>query len=176
VKKALLTVVGLSLLLGWVAAAKAADVDVLHGKIVSVDTDKGTLVVKPKAGDNVTVATDANTKVTLDGKDAKLADLKADMMVVVAPATGIAKTIAAHTPGHMGLHGTIVSVDADKGTLVVKPKEGDNVTVTTDANTKVRLDEKDAKLADLKAGMMVTVIPATGVAKYIIAKTPAAAP
>jgi len=177
-KRALLAVVGLGLLLACVETAQAADAQALYGKVVSVDTTANTIVVKPKTGDNVTVSTNADTKIKVNDKEATLADIKADMMIRVAPATGVAKAINAFTPKAGGstqaLSGTIVSVDAAAGTLVVKPAEGDNVTVTTNADTTVRLDEHAAKLADLKAGMTVKVIPATGAPKYVVAKTPKA--
>jgi len=67
----------------------------LSGKIVKVDGDK--VIVKPDQKDakEVTVATDAKTKVTVDGKEGKLADLKATMAVMVTPAEGTAELIAA---------------------------------------------------------------------------------
>jgi biopolymer transport protein ExbD len=175
-KRALLAVVGLGLLLGCAVTAQAQPqpaADVLRGKVVSVDAEKGTVVVKPRQGDNVTVTTDKDTKVTVDGKEAKLADVKADMGVEVSPKDGVAKTVNARTPG---LRGKVVSVDAEKGTLVVKPRQGDDVTVTTDKDTKITVDGKEAKLADVKADMRVEVSPVTGVAKMITARTPRANP
>jgi len=50
-------------------------------------------------------------------------------------------------------------------------KETKEVTVATDANTKVTLDEKEATLADLKADMFVRITPATGTAEKVIAST-----
>jgi hypothetical protein len=172
----LLAAVALVGVVGSAAALLAADApaDVLRGKVVSVDTDKGTLVVAPRNGDNVTVATDKDTKVTVDGKDATLADVKAGLFVEVSPATGTAKTITARAPQAEGLRGKVVSVDTDKGTLVVAPHHGDNVTVTTDKDTKIAVDGKDATLADVKADMFVMVSPASGTAKTINAHTPKA--
>ena len=67
----------------------------LHGAVVKVDGDKLTIKVKDK---ETVVATDANTKVTIEGKDAKLADLKADQVVTVTPAEGTAQTIVVAAP------------------------------------------------------------------------------
>ena len=70
-------------------AKKAADG--VGGEVVSVD---GTNVkIKGKDGAEVTVATDANTAVMIDGKEAKVADLKAGQKVRVSPATGTAAKI-----------------------------------------------------------------------------------
>ncbi|HSI35211.1 MAG: hypothetical protein ACAI43_14415 [Phycisphaerae bacterium] len=63
----------------------------LAGEVVSVD---GTNVkIKKNDGTEVTVATDASTAVMIDGKEAKVADLKAGQKVRVAPETGTATKI-----------------------------------------------------------------------------------
>lgn len=64
----------------------------LKGKVVKVDGVNVTVAVGKK---EVVVVTDDKTVVTVDGKDAKVADLKADMKVVVTPATGTATKIVA---------------------------------------------------------------------------------
>ncbi|HYE19977.1 MAG TPA: hypothetical protein VEA69_16120 [Tepidisphaeraceae bacterium] len=70
------------------AAKKAAG---LAGEVVSVD---GTNVkIKKNDGTEVTVATDATTAVMIDGKEAKVADLKAGQKVRVAPESGTATKI-----------------------------------------------------------------------------------
>jgi len=67
----------------------------LRGKVVKVE---GTNVVVKTYVKEVTVATDDKTKVTIDGKEAKVADLKAGMHVVVTPAEGTATEIKATSP------------------------------------------------------------------------------
>jgi hypothetical protein len=67
----------------------------LCGTVVKVD---GANVVVKAGGNEVTVVTDDKTVVTLDGKEAKVADLKADMHVVVTPAEGTATEIKAKSP------------------------------------------------------------------------------
>jgi hypothetical protein len=70
----------------------------IYGQIVSVAAD-GNIVVKvntsPTESKEVTVTTDAKTVVTLDGKDAKVADLKKDMWAMVQPSEGTATKIVA---------------------------------------------------------------------------------
>src|SRR5512133_4296974 len=87
---------------GLVALAEEATTQpspTLTGKIVKVDAAGGTIVVEPKDGAQVTVATDAKTKVRLNAKAATLGELKADMSVEAAkPATGPATDIRASTP------------------------------------------------------------------------------
>jgi len=86
--------------------------DILKGKVVEVKKDAAgkitTVVVegkKPgaKTPEKIDVTVDDKTKVTVDGKDATLADLKADMTVEVTPSTGTATEIKAKTaaaPAH----------------------------------------------------------------------------
>jgi hypothetical protein len=72
------------------------------------------------------------------------------------------------------LHGRIVKIDGATITLNVgRPgEEPKPVTVTTDANTKVRIDRQDKTLADLKVGMFAGVLGPEGQpAKAIIAFT-----
>ncbi len=67
------------------------------------------------------------------------------------------------------LAGTVVKVDGANVTVKVADKE---VVVVTDEKTAVTVDGKEAKVADLKAGMAVTVTPDTGTAAKIVATTP----
>lgn len=71
----------------------------LKGQVVKVD---GTNLVinsgKKGQEKEVTVATDAKTVVTIEGKEGKLADLHAGQRVVVSPDTGTAEKIEVPTP------------------------------------------------------------------------------
>ena len=62
----------------------------VKGTISSVDADTVTVSVTDKKGaaKDHKVKTDSNTKITLDGKDAKLTDLKAGQTVTVTPGSG----------------------------------------------------------------------------------------
>jgi len=51
-------------------------------------------------------------------------------------------------------------------------KKAATVTVTTDANTKIRVNGQDAKFADIKPGMRVVASPNTGTATKVVAMTP----
>lgn len=143
----------------------------LYGKVISVDTNASKVVIAPKEGPQVTVASDANTTVQVAGKAATLGDVKAGMTLRVSPATGTATDLRAF-PAQANtaqpakpslLYGQVISVDTATGKVVIAPKEGPQVTVTTDKNTKVYLGSQDATLADVKSGMILRVNPATGV-------------
>jgi hypothetical protein len=81
-------VAGFALAAAPVAPAKAST---LEGTFVKVDGAKLVLTVKDK---ETTVATTDKTTVTLDGKDAKLADLKAGVKLVVTLTDATAPTAA----------------------------------------------------------------------------------
>jgi hypothetical protein len=78
-------------------------------------------------------------------------------------------------PPHLA--GTVVSVDAAAGTVVVQPNDPQTaqVTVTTDGDTKIKVNAKEAALGDVKAGMDITVLPPNGTATEIRAYTMVAA-
>jgi preprotein translocase subunit YajC len=68
----------------------------IYGQVVTAAGADGKIVVKVGEKE-VTVATDANTAVTLDGNAAKVADVKKDMWVAVQPSEGTATKITATT-------------------------------------------------------------------------------
>jgi hypothetical protein len=82
-------------LAGQVIGADEAKPATLKGTVVKVEEAKVTVKVGDK---EVVVVTDSKTVVTLDGKDAKVADLKAGLRVSVTPVEGVATTIKARTP------------------------------------------------------------------------------
>jgi hypothetical protein len=94
---ALLVVLGVAvgLLAGQVFGVEAAKLPTLAGIVVKVEEAKVTVKTGEK---EVVVVTDAKTAVTVDGKEAKVADLKAGQTVVVTSAEGTATKIEATTP------------------------------------------------------------------------------
>jgi ABC-type Na+ efflux pump permease subunit len=95
-----MTVLTLVLCLGFVNVTHAAKGDKkgLRGKISSVDGKSVVVTSRGKnASGDVTVMTDDNTTVTIDGKKSAVGDLKAGMFVMVSPAEGTAATITATT-------------------------------------------------------------------------------
>ncbi len=66
------------------------------------------------------------------------------------------------------LHGVIKKVDGNAITLSVgKGDKQKEVTVETDSNTKITVDNQPAKLADLKEGDTATVTPSKGTAEHV---------
>jgi biopolymer transport protein ExbD len=76
-KKAVVSLVVLVLVTGIATAAT------LEGTIKKVDADKSTVVVTDKDKKDTTVTLNKDAKITLDGKEAKIADLAAGQTVTV---------------------------------------------------------------------------------------------
>ncbi len=79
---------------------RAAKADVVAGKISAAADAQGKIKVTKRAKDaaaaeEITVATDANTVVTIDGAAGKVSDLQVGMVVKISPATGTATKIEA---------------------------------------------------------------------------------
>ncbi len=179
-----------SLILTSLAGGQTTQPKPIYGKIVSVDTTTGKIVITvgTDTSRQVTVATDANTKVLISDKAGKLADLKVGMSVRIVPATGTATEIRAFSPKPAPtpppasqpscVYGKVVSVDATAGKLVITviPDNTRQVTIATDTATKVIVEDKPGTLANVKAGMTVRVAPATGTATEIRAFSPKPAP
>ena len=85
-------------LVSIVTAAEGGAHKGLHGKIAKVDGVNVTVTVKERGSKDtkdIVVVTDDKTVVTLEGKAAKVADLKEGMYVRVTPAEGTATEIKA---------------------------------------------------------------------------------
>jgi ribosomal protein L14E/L6E/L27E len=96
---AILAIVALVSAVNAADPAKPAKAKRLRGQVIKVDGTN--LVIKSgKKGEEkeVTVATDAKTVVTIDGKDGKLADLKEGQRVQITPDTGTAEKIEVRAP------------------------------------------------------------------------------
>jgi hypothetical protein len=104
--KVLMTAVAMIALLGFVGftqAAKEAKPKTTKGHFVKVDGQVLTYKGGAKGtGKEHTVKIDDKTKVTIDGKDAKVADLKADAVIDVTEVEGTATAIAANTAPVVG--------------------------------------------------------------------------
>ncbi len=91
----------------------------------------------------------------------------AKLLAVFAVVGMVSFCVAQDVP--KSLEGTVVKVDGANVTVKAAEKE---VVVATDDKTVVTVDGEEAKVADLKAGMAVTITPDTGTATKIVATTP----
>jgi hypothetical protein len=96
--------------------------------------------------------------------------MKAAKLLAVAVVLGLVSfCVAQAEQAPASLTGTVVKVDGANVTVKAAEKE---VVVVTDDKTAVTVDGKEAKVADLKAGMTVEITPATGTAAKIVATSP----
>jgi hypothetical protein len=96
--KFLITAIAMVALLGFVTSAHAKDAKPKPGHFVKVDGMELTYKGGAKGtGKEHTVKIDDKTKITLDGKEAKVTDLKADMYIEVTAEKDVASLIAAST-------------------------------------------------------------------------------
>ena len=107
--KSLIVVVVLSFSMMFVGTSFGANENKgmhgLHGKIVSVQGNKITIRSHKDGGsESVTVVTDANTTVTIDGKPSSMSELKEGLFVHISPSEGTAVTVVATStrPEHKG--------------------------------------------------------------------------
>jgi RNA polymerase sigma factor (sigma-70 family) len=125
----------------------------------------------------------ANGKVTINGKDAQLADLKAGDKVTITLTTNESaalsisggksddeKPVKPEKPGSgktATFGGRIAAVDASAKTITVTGKGDQAVTAKLTADTKIVVDGKEAKLADVPKGAVavLTVAAATDAAE-----------
>ena len=81
-------------LLGLAIMPAAAQAATATGTVKSVDTTSRSFVLTDSAGKDSTVSWDGNTKVTLDGKDATVVDIKAGQKATVTHEGGKASNVA----------------------------------------------------------------------------------
>jgi hypothetical protein len=104
----------------------------------------------------------------------KLANIVAAVAVLGLVSWALASVEPTTKPKHDGVRGQIVKIDGNNITIKTRARgetEGKEVVVKTDDKTVFTLDEKEAKLADLKADYWVRVTPAEGTATKVNAFT-----
>lgn len=69
-----------------------------------------------------------------------------------------------------GVVGTVLKVDGTNIVVQTRGKNGSEVTITTDANTKFSVAGKDGTIADVKTGANVMATPTNGTATKVTIK------
>jgi RNA polymerase sigma factor (sigma-70 family) len=129
------------------------------GRVVSVDANARTvtLAAKGDAGQPMVVKLTADAKVLVDGKEAKLADVPKGAPAVFTLASakdGQPREASELVVSGPTFGGSVKQIDA--GSITVGNEKTDRV-LKLSAATKVTIDGKAAKLADLKTGDRVQV-------------------
>jgi len=151
------------------AVAKKNKVPAIHGLVQAVGADS--LTLKLKNGSPATIQVSNDTKIVVNGKPGKLADIQVGYhaLVRLKAAGGPAKAIRAHqapAPGTV-VRGRVDSVGSDSITL--KKKDGSPVVIPVNSDTKIRVKGKPGTLGDIHPGDRALVLrtSADGPAKAI---------
>lgn len=96
-------------------------------------------------------------------------------IIVFAPGVVLAHEGEDHMK-HNKVMGTVASVDAEKGRLEIKMKDGKSETITCDKSTKVMMGDKPAAIGDVKVGarVVVTTMDHSGMKMAMEVRLPAA--
>lgn len=136
----------------------------VEGVIAAVNTEASTVTIDPTrnaqtsgaAGGPVTLHVSANTSITLDGRPARLEDLKRGFSVGASynPANFEAARIAAE--GFPEVRGVIRDVGVVAHTLTIEPSTGGPaITLNIGPGTPISLNDRPAALEDLRRGYRV---------------------
>ncbi len=130
------------------------------GKVIKAAGNK--ISVLPATGEAKDFIVPDDAKVTIDGKEAKVGDVKADDTVTVTEAGGKVTKIEGKAPAatppppkEQTTTGKVTKVD--KGKLTVKDADGKESAFTVPDDAKVTIDGKDGKLEDVKEGSTAAV-------------------
>jgi hypothetical protein len=124
------------------------------GAVKGVDAGKNTItllifakVKKGDPGEEKTFAVAKDVVLLIDGKDAKLAELPVESVasIKLSPDQKTVINIQADGPGVSGI---VKAVDVDKGAITLANKNGEQ-TYTVGKTTRIVIDGKDGKLADV---------------------------
>jgi RNA polymerase sigma factor (sigma-70 family) len=130
------------------------------GKIVAVNAEANTITLASKGldGEEMVVKLAADAKVFVDGKEAKLANVPTGAFagIVFAGGKDGTKEKVASEVRVTGSTATGILKEVDASSITLAAEKAARVYKIT-AGTKVTVDGKDAKVADLKAGDKVTV-------------------
>jgi hypothetical protein len=130
---------------------------VVRGTITELNAPAGALKVTNRDGLSIDLTTNAQTEVRRDGRTAALADLKVNDVALVfyERATRIALRIEAASPPPVELTGTITTIDAAAGSVQITTDHGTQITLTTNADTRVRLNRTNTTVGNLALGQRV---------------------
>jgi len=142
----------------------AQGAELAQGRIKSLGADNNQFVLTDNNGKDWTFRADANARVRVNDKDGKLADLKAGDDAVIAYNRQGDQFQARDVEAERGAQaratsrGKVESVSADNHQLVLRDANGKERTFHLSRDAKVRINDKDGELADLKAGDQVTIV------------------
>ena len=136
-------------------AAARLKVRTIEGTVDSVDATAKTVTISSGKDAKVTVKATSDTKIQLGDRAGALADVAVGSQVTVRynPDTMAAASIAVKTRAQA--EGRVQSIDAVKNQIVFALNNGATLTLNLSAQTQIKLNGKDATVADIKVNMIV---------------------
>jgi uncharacterized protein YrzB (UPF0473 family) len=144
-------------------AVRSVDGTHAYGEIKSISADRDKFVLKDQAGKEFTFQINKDAKVRLGDKEGKIDDLKTGETVVVGYAKEGDQLMARHIRCRQAgqathlTHGELKSIAAAKNQFTLKDSRGNERTFNLAKDAKVRVGDREGKLADLKEGDQVNV-------------------
>jgi len=135
------------------APNKSDEQESLKGKVQSVTADQNQIVVRDDNNHDMTFQIAKDAKVRVNDKDARAADLKEGDEVAVS-FRRVARNICSAQGDQAGefAAGRVQRSTAENNQLVLKGHDGQERTFQVAQNARVRVNDKDGKLSDLKEG------------------------
>ncbi len=146
------------------AGKGAQSTEVARGHIQRVTADQNQFILKDKNNKEWTIHLTRDAKIRLNDREGKLADLKEGDEVAIFYEKQGDMLMACDVLSNRGAgqaadltRGEIKSVSADQHQLVLKDRDGKERTFQVSRDAKVRVDNQDRKLSDLKEGETAAV-------------------
>jgi Cu/Ag efflux protein CusF len=135
------------------APNRAGDQDTVKGKVQSVSADHNQIVVRDENNHDMTFQVARDAKVRVNDKDAQAADLKEGDEVAIT-FRRVARNVCSAQGDQAGEFavGRVQRVGADNNQLVLKGHDGQERTFQVAQNARIRCNDKEGKLSDLKEG------------------------
>lgn len=140
----------------------------VEGVIAAVNTDAHTITIDPTrsattsaptttaAGDPVTLHVTPNTAITLDGRPARLDDLKRGFSAGASYHPENFEAVRISAEGFLEVRGVIRDIGFVAHTLTIEPSNGGPaITLHVGPNTPISLNDRPATLEDLRRGYHV---------------------
>jgi phosphotransferase system IIA component len=136
----------------------------VRGKIQNVAADQHQFTIRDQKDRDWTFRAGRDAKVQVNGKEARLADLKQGQEVTVSYRQMLTDiragrndaTAAPQQPKGQTVNGKIQRVDATQHQLALRDQNGKEHMFQVGQNARVQVDGKNANLADLQQGQEVT--------------------
>ncbi|MBI2846786.1 MAG: hypothetical protein HYX82_02785 [Chloroflexi bacterium] len=127
------------------------------GTVESVDASANQIIIISRGDTELTLKTDADTKVLIGENAGALADISAGAQVKVRFNSDTMVATEIMVKSEAEVKATIQSVDAAKGELILKLDSGATLTLKLTPTTEIKVNDKKVAATDLKANLRVEV-------------------